>query len=391
MRSASRALFRLAIRLFSLPLIVALNAALKLLFPGRVVRITVMDPRLFGHQSLEPEVFWNDWQSALECGSRDFWFCCLGKKSSASNPYLWQLRRDKFPVLPSWFVTSIAIWGRRFDFSQIQLLDPSITRLDFLTSRSPTLPSTSAMERRRADIRAHLAEPERPYVVLTIREYDSSGTNHELRNRRINDFVPAIKKLIELGYNVIRLTARTGDLLSLDNQHLLDWQVREMGQTGDELAIVSGASFVVSTTTGGDCLALAYRKPVLYIDSARLFFVFAATELATFQMPIYVDERTGLRLNLKQLLERGLGWVGEQRAFTDAGVKVINSTPEQIRDYVDEYYRLKLWSTDAVGSPDELKWREMFLMHHREQIRDRFGSLRARMLPSTKREMLRGT
>jgi putative glycosyltransferase (TIGR04372 family) len=374
----------------SLPVIKALNSVIRFFCSGRVLRITIMDPRLFGHQSLEPEVFWNDWQTAVEQGSRDFWFCCLGKKSSASNPHLWRLRKQKLPTLPSWFVTSIVRWGRRFNFSHIKLMDPSITRLEFLTSRGLILPQPTTMKNRREEVLARLAEPERPYVVLTVREYDFKSAENELRNRPINDFVPTIQTLVELGYNVIRLTSRTGDPLVLESEHVIDWQVRETGQSGDELAIISGASFVVSTTTGGDCLALAYRKPVLYVDSARLFYVFLATELATFQMPLFVDESTGSRLNLAQLLERGLGWVGEQRAFAAAGVTVINSTPEQIRDYVREYHQLKLWQINVADSQDEVPWREMILSHHGGQVRERFGSIRARMHPSSKREMLSG-
>lgn len=381
-------LFRSVVRLMSLPFIVVVCAVLRVLFAGREIRIVVMDPRLFGHQSLEPEVFWDDWQSDVERGSRHIWFCCLGKKSSASNAKLWQLTKDKFPTLPSWFVTSVAHWKRSFNFSQLVLLDASIYRLGFLVRRETTLPRPDTMLLRRREILSRLAEPERPYVVFTIREFDRASQVNELRNRQISDLVPAMNALVERGFNVIRLTSSTKDPLAGELKHVLDWQVLVDGRPGDELAVVSGASFVVSTTTGGDCLALAYRRPVLYLDSARFCLIFLGTELATFQMPRFVDSTTGSSLSLEQLLERDLGWVGEQQSFAKSSVTVVNSDPQEIHNVVIQYHDTGAWRGGYAADADESAWRELLMMRHGEQVTRRHGPVRALMHPASKHAML---
>lgn len=347
-----------------------------------------MDPRLFGHQSLEPEVFWDDWQTSRESGSRDIWCCCLGKRSLASNQYLWKITQDRFSALPSWFVTSIAHWKKLIKLPNIEIMDASIYRLGFLTRRTTTLPSGSVVEDRRKEILSQLEHPDRPYVVFTIREFDTANNENELRNRRIADFVPAMNALTERGFNVVRLMSRTNDPLTSQLRHVLDWQVLDDGKPGDELAIISGASFVVSTTTGGDCLALAYRIPVLYIDAARFYLVFLATELATFQTPRIEDERSGRPLTLSQILERGLGWVGEQEAFAEAGVRVVSSTSKEIRDYVIEYLSSENWRIIDSADETEKDWRALLANHHREDITKRHGPMRARMHPASKRLLL---
>jgi putative glycosyltransferase (TIGR04372 family) len=164
--------------------------------------------------------------------------------------------------------------------------------------------------------------------------------------------------------------------------------VLEDGEPGDELAIISGASFVVSTTTGGDCLALAYRRPVLYVDSARFYLVFLATELATFQLPRMEDSQNGDILSLNQILERGLGWVAEQQSFTDANVTVVRSTPEEIRDYVAEYCSSETWKRVDALDANEDNWRDLLLSHHRSEILKRHGPIRARMHPASKNVLL---
>ena len=381
-------LIRSIVRLLSLPFIIVVCVTLRVIFAGREVRIVVMDPRLFGHQSLEPEVFWDDWQTDVEKGSQHAWFCCLGKKSSASNSHLWQLAKDKFPTLPSWFVTSVAHWKKRFKLSQLVLLDASIYRLGFLVRRETTLPRPETMLLRRREILSHLAEPERPYVVFTIREFDRASTVNELRNRQISDLVPAMSALVERGFNVVRVTSSTKDPIAGALEHVLDWQVLVNGRPGDELAVVSGASFVVSTTTGGDCLALAYRRPVLYLDSARFCLVFLGTELAMFQMPQFLDSMTGRSLSLEQLPERDLGWVGEQGAFAKAGVTVVNSDPQVIRNVVIQYHDMGAWRGDYTEDADDAAWREMLMMRHGEQVTRRHGPIRASMHPASKHAML---
>lgn len=388
MSDAPGRLLRLFVRLAALPIIFSVVLIMKFAYRHRAIRIVVMDPRLFGHQSLEPEVFWDDWQSSVESGSRDVWLCCLGKKSAASNQYLWKHTRNHFPTVPSWFVTSISYWKERFEFSNLQLLDASIYRLGFLTQRATTLPLTTSILDRRREILSRLANPSWPYVVFTVRESSGLQDEVELRNRKIAEFLPAMDALIERGFNVVRLMSQTRDPLGLRSEHILDWQVLVNGEPGDELAIVSGAAFVVSTTTGGDCLALAYRRPVLYIDSARPYLVFLATELATFQVPRIEDRQTSCALTLAELLERGLGWSGEQQLFDDAGVRVVNSTPDEIRQYVVEYFASRNWHDVDPADENERNWRDLLIKYHGAEILKRHGPIRARLHPASRRLLL---
>lgn len=376
-------LVRQFVRLLSLPLIATVNLTLRAFDTGRVIRIVVMDSRYFGHQALEPEVFWNEWQSAVECGSRDYWFCCLGPRRNSSNPFLWGLTKRKFPVLPSWFVTSVAHWSRRFRFESIVLQDASIYRLNFLTSRETTLPVGDAVVARRSQILSRLAEPDRPYVVFTIREFNPLDDHNDLRNRQIADFSLGMSELVHRGFNVIRLMSKTQDPLIAFDRHHLDWQVERDGEPGDELVLLSGAAFVVSTTTGGDCLALGYRRPVLYIDCARFFLVFLGTELASFSVPLMYDIQSKEQLGLGALLERGLGWVGDQRLFTKAGVMVAPSDPERLRSQIVEYVvgLTAGWSISQEAAQQE--WRETLGNELGSEIDARHGQVRARMLDSS--------
>lgn len=377
-----RGLLKLAV----LPALLISLATLRIFWPKRRIRIVVMEPRFFGHQCLEPEVFQRDRQLSIEQRSNDIWLCSLGKRHEAANEVVWDLRKNDFPVVPSWFSTAVVFWQQVFDFSQFQVVNADYHRLNFLATTATSLPLDSSFELRRKDILSHMSNPERPYVIFTARE--TTRGIEDIRDRDIRDFEPAILSLIEIGYNVIRLTSRTENLLRINSPHLIDWQVREDGRPGDELVLVSGASFVVSTTTGVDALALAYRRPVLYVDASRLFYVFLGTELATFQMPLVLDQKSGTALNLEQLLKRGLGWAKHLQEFSDAGVRIIKSSPEKLREIILEY-------VDFISSKPqpELKsaqdsWRSLVMHYLSHKVTDRHGEIQAGMHPDTLRSHL---
>jgi len=370
---------RRALLVCSMPFTMLLYLLARILLRRRSIRITLMDPRYFGHQSLEPEVFWNDLRCAAEHGSRDIWLCNLGKRSEAINPSLWDLRSQQLPTVPNYLVSALVELQKLVRTSAISLERGSIHRLNALAHRPTSLPRTETMRDRRKQILSRLPIPNRPYVIFTVREV---GTGADLRNREIREFVPAMAALIDRGYNVIRLTSRTEDLIQQSQLGVLDWQVLVDGQPGDELALVSGASFVVSTTTGIDCLALAYRIPVLYIDAARLYFVFLGTEFATFQMPRFIDNETGMVLSFTEILKRGLGLTRHSYLLTSGNTRVLNSTPFEIEQYVVEYVNLGFASHGIDTDGSQNLWREHLLEFHRAEITARYGAIEARMLPS---------
>lgn len=365
------------------PLVLLLYVFARALLRGRQIRIIVMDPRYFGHQCLEPEVFWNDSKTDTEFGSRNLWLCSLGKKSMASNRYLWELARKRLNTIPSWIVSEIKAIQCHRDLKGVRLLDASIYRLNFLAHRECLLPSGDCLSDRRDEILKNFREPRRPYVVFTIRDPRVIYDLYDPRNREIQEFLPSMEDLTNCGYNVIRITSRTSDVIRSSNPHILDWQTQLQGEPGDELSVMSGASFVVSSTTGGDCLALAYRRPVLYVDSARFYLAFLGTEYATIHIPRLVDIETGKRLGMSAILERGLGWVGDHRSFERAGVRIQKSSPIEISRAVQEFEKSRGKKFSVTDDVSQNVWRDLLMKFHGSEITPRHGTIRAKMLESS--------
>jgi len=358
------------------PLVVSALLILRIFQSVFVLRITLFEPRFFGHQALEPEVFLLEAENPGTRSPRIIWLCCPGPRRLASNRHLWNQRRKALPCVPSLLVTELKIWQHRLRIAPIAFRDASYHRLNLLTTRQSSLPPRQDLLLRRQEVLERLHEASRPYVIVTVRDVNSDP---DPRNRRVSDLYPTMRALVDRGYNVIRLASRTEDRVTLSSPHILDWHVVDQGKPGDELALVEGCQFVVSSTTGVDCLALAYRRPVLYFDTARFFYVFLGTELATFTLPQFRDSESGEYLSLRALSNRGLCWVKDPHLFKSSGVGVFNSDPEEIAVFAAEYADTLLRSNHPQHDHRQERWREILLARHRAEITSKHGQIRAVM------------
>lgn len=365
---------RLLVRIVALPLVLVVLGVGRLMRRYVRFRVVIMEPRFFGHLALEPEVFINEGRVVSSTRPRQVLRCTLGKVSRASNIGLWKLRHNSLPTLPSWIVTDIRYWQSILKASIIEIVSADYHRLNFLSKTKVTLPSGGCLEQRRGEILQRFKEPHRQYVIFTVRDANS---DQDLRNREIRDFEPAMLALSDNGFNVIRLTSKTNDRVSVVDPNILDFQTQIDGRELDELALVSNASFIVSSTTGIDCLALAYRRPVLYIDAARFFYMFLGTELATVHMPRFVSVESEKLITLSELLELDLGWAKHSFSFFENGVKVLNSPPEEIKACVTQYAQAHLRPVNTNSASLQDQWRSQLLNRHAEQIDSRHGDIRA--------------
>jgi hypothetical protein len=110
--------------------------------------------------------------------------------------------------------------------------------------------------------------------------------------------------------------------------------------------------------------------------------VFLGTELATFSVPLMCDSHTGDRLGLSEILDRGLGWVGDQRLFARAGVLVSQSDPQRIRTQIAQYAEGLSVSKLPNRDPAQQLWRDLLVARLGSEIVERHGEIRANMLRS---------
>ena len=342
---ALKTFLQFGLRLLALPVVFIFYLLRKYV----VVEFVLPNVTLFGHLALEPEKVLSNIASQ---GSRSvgdpkrvlIW--SLGKSREQVNKALVKIWRRELFVLPSAIVDAMhraSKWLPNFEMRVLQfdklhendhVLDHCDSNLKFTSSEI----EMGEKYLRHVGIEAHT-----PYICLVVREAawappttgpSSSGT---LRSRSFEDFLLAAEALADLGVAVIKLGA--AGTFKTAGTKIIDYANSKDKSEFLDVYLPAHAKCVVSTMSGPDAVALVGRVPVLYVDIAQYSLCFAGTRLVTWVPARLISKKSGRAMSLSETFESGAGRFLGSSAFEQAGIKIVQSSPEQIRDYCLDFYK----------------------------------------------------
>ena len=362
---ALKTFLQIGLRLLVLPVVFIFYLLRKYV----VVEFVLPNVTLFGHLALEPEKVLSNIASH---GSRSvgdpkrvlIW--SLGKSREQVNKALVKIWRRELFVLPSAIVDAMhraSKWLPNFEMRVLQF-DKLHENDHVLDSCESHLKFTSSEVKIGVKyLRDVGIEPEKPYICLIVREAawappttgpSSSGT---LRSRSFEDFLLAAEALAELGVAVIKLGA--AGTFKTAGTKIIDYANSKDKSEFLDVYLPAHAKCVVSTMSGPDAVALVGRVPVLYVDIAQYSLCFAGTRLVTWVPARLISQKSGRAMSLSETFESGAGRFLGSSAFEQAGIKIEQSSPEQIRDYCLDFYQ-SLTNQKLDYGPIQNLYREKF-------------------------------
>ncbi|MFZ9603720.1 MAG: TIGR04372 family glycosyltransferase [Ilumatobacteraceae bacterium] len=362
---ALKTFLQFGLRLLALPVVFIFYLLRKYV----VVEFVLPNVTLFGHLALEPEKVLSNIASQ---GSRSvgdpkrvlIW--SLGKSREQVNKALVKIWRRELFVLPSAIVDAMhraSKWLPNFEMRVLQF-DKLHENDHVLDSCESHLKFTSSEVKIGVKyLRDVGIEPEKPYICLIVREAawappttgpSSSGT---LRSRSFEDFLLAAEALAELGVAVIKLGA--AGTFKTAGTKIIDYANSKDKSEFLDVYLPAHAKCVVSTMSGPDAVALVGRVPVLYVDIAQYSLCFAGTRLVTWVPARLISQKSGRAMSLSETFESGAGRFLGSSAFEQAGIKIEQSSPEQIRDYCLDFYQ-SLTNQKLDDGPMQNLYREKF-------------------------------
>jgi putative glycosyltransferase (TIGR04372 family) len=362
---ALKTFLQFGLRLLTLPVVFIFY----LLRKSVVVEFVLPNVTLFGHLALEPEKVLSNIASH---GSRSvgdpkrvlIW--SLGKSREQVNKALVKIWRRELFVLPSAIVDAMhraSKWLPNFEMRVLQFdkLHENDHVLDFCDSHLKF--SASEIEMGEKYLRQVGIKPDTPYICLIVREAawappttgpSSSGT---LRSRSFEDFLLAAEALADLGVAVIKLGA--AGTFKTAGTKIIDYANSKDKSEFLDVYLPAHAKCVVSTMSGPDAVALVGRVPVLYVDIAQYSLCFAGTRLVTWVPARLISLKLGRAMSLSETFESGAGRFLGSSAFEQAGIKIEQSSPEQIRDYCLDFFQ-SLTNQKLDYGPIQNLYREKF-------------------------------
>jgi putative glycosyltransferase (TIGR04372 family) len=94
--------------------------------------------------------------------------------------------------------------------------------------------------------------------------------------------------------------------------------------------------FAISTSTGWDAIPYIFRRPIAYVNMVPLGILFTFSPKFIAITKHHISKLDGRELAMKEIFSRNVGFCTSSYEFNDKGVKLVDNTPEEIRDLVVE-------------------------------------------------------
>lgn len=190
-------------------------------------------------------------------------------------------------------------------------------------------------------------EIDRPVVVLHTREHGYHRLRGQsFRNADIRNYIPAVRRLIDLGYMVVRIGERRMRSISREVPEIVELPTLEKYDTVLDAYFLERCRFMISCQSGPCSLARAMGKPNLVVNGVYNHTTLPErNELFAFKK--YLDAG-GAELSVEESLRRCVHLFDRTEHFDRAGIRLADTTAEEISAALEEM----LTGLDDPSRPD---------------------------------------
>jgi putative glycosyltransferase (TIGR04372 family) len=146
--------------------------------------------------------------------------------------------------------------------------------------------------------------------------------------------------LVELGYFVVRMGKVVDKKIAISHPMIFDYASSPFRDDFLDVYLAANCSFFVSSGSGIDGLANIFRRPQLYVNLALPFHPLTNKRDHIFIYKHFFDVDSKQKLDLTELLKRGVSDISTSKGFSDAGIGMRPNSPLEIRNAVLEMNNL---------------------------------------------------
>jgi putative glycosyltransferase (TIGR04372 family) len=239
----------------------------------------------------------------------------------------------------------------------------AMNRMAFHARRDPDHPMSRGrryvelpakiVERAEAICRRNRLDPSRPVVVLHARSHGYHRLKvQSFRNVEVRNYVPAVRRLLDLGYQVVRIGERGMESLRGDVPGIVELPLLpHYDNTLDAYFL-----FMISCQSGPCSLARAMGKPNLVANAVYHHTMLPESD-ELFLFKRYRDVG-GSPLCLEEILARGGHLFDKSSHFEAAGIELEDATADEILAATEEMLT-RLENPTREDTPAQAAFREL--------------------------------
>ena len=200
------------------------------------------------------------------------------------------------------------------------------------------------------------------FVCLIVRDSEYLNTffpewdwsYHDYRDANIHTYNEAIEALANLGYWVLRMGKAVKEPLNISHPRVIDYANLNSRSDLLDIWLPANAYFSISTSTGLDAVAEAYRRPTVYVNVMNNNHFTSYHHCIWAPKNLVREPKVGNLLTLKETITNSF-FNGKE--YEEKGIKIIDLSSEQIKEIVLEM-EMRLSGNWRVTEEEELNQRQ---------------------------------
>lgn len=165
--------------------------------------------------------------------------------------------------------------------------------------------------------------------------HDREDVENHYRNSDIGNFLKAADFLAEKGFFVLRMGAEYVNVLDVDNPLIIDYAAKHRSEFMD-IYLGAKCHFYLGDSCGINAVPMIFRRPVVTTNFVPLEY--ANTwwpNLLTIPKKHWLEKENRV-MTFREIFESGAGKFLTGSEFEEAGIRLIENTPEEIADAATE-------------------------------------------------------
>lgn len=315
---------------------------MRAVYPILPFRIGSLRSNIIGHYVFDIECYLAS-QRNIKRHTYDLFF--LGSEPSVNLQWEKMVRRTVWVRRWYRYLWLASFWVPGGAANRISFVSLSRDRLGVLQSTEPQFSFMPEEERMGRDYMTRLGMlPTEKYVCLIVRDaaykvaYSESfglrkdWSYHNYRDTEISDYRTAIDALIKAGYWVFRMGKNVEKKLVHESAMVIDYANSADRSDFLDIWLAANCSFCVSTCTGLDEVARAFRRPAVYVNFLPL------RNMVTYTPSVNAPKRlfwtsSGQELTLTEHLKASYLSSSE---YDQSGISIKDLDPQEIELAVKE-------------------------------------------------------
>lgn len=228
-----------------------------------------------------------------------------------------------------------------------------------------------------------------PFVCLIVRDsayldahQSKDWSYHNYRDSDIQNYVLAAEELADRGYFVIRMGAKVHEAIKSSHPRVIDYATNGMRSDFMDIYLGAKCEFCISMGTGFDAVPHIFRRPIAYVNYVPLGYLWTFRSQVIGLTRHHFLVQNDRELTLGEIFTHGVGFGLGTSYYESKGIRLIENTPEEIRDVVIEMAEcLKgTWQPDPDDDVLQRRFWEIYPVDTKDiyQNKPLHGKIRAR-------------